>query len=101
MAEAGACATKIVGSKMVKTDSFGISLHGVPDYVGFDSTIVSSTVLRNSPEHLSLIHSRATEPSINQAFTPDWYRNRSQPSALPNHIDDHPVVLARLQLIQS
>jgi hypothetical protein len=93
VAEAGACATKIVGSKVVKANSFGISLHGVPDNVGFYSVILSSTVLRNSPEHLALSHSRVAEPSINRTFTPDWYRNRSESSALPNHIDDHPVVL--------
>ena len=65
------------------------------------SLILSSAVLRNSPEHLAFSHSRVAEPSINQTFTPDWYRNRSQSSALPNHVDDHPVVLPRLQLIQS
>jgi hypothetical protein len=100
MAEAGACATKIVGSKMVKADSFGMALHGVPDYVSFHSIILSSAVLRNSPEHLTFGHSRATEPSINQRFTPDRHRNRSQSSSLPKHIDDHPVVLPGLQLIQ-
>jgi hypothetical protein len=98
MAEAGACAAKIVRSKVVKANSFGISLHGVPDYVGFYSVILSSAVLQNSPEHFALSHSRVAEPSINQIFTPDWYRNRSQSSALPNQIDDHPVVLPRLQL---
>jgi hypothetical protein len=101
MAEAGTCATKIVGSEMVKAVSFGISLHGIPDYVGFHSIILSSTVLRNSPEHLTFRYSRATEPSINQTFTPAWHRNCSQSSPLPEHIDDHPVVLPRLQLIQS
>jgi hypothetical protein len=101
MAEAGTCATKIVGSKMVKADSFGVSLHGVPDYVGFHVIMLSSAALRNSPEHLTFRHSRNTEPGINQRFTPDRHRNRSQPSSLPKHIDDHPVVLPRLQLIQS
>jgi len=86
---------------MVKANSFGVSLHGVPDYVGFYSLILSSAALRNSPEHLALSQSRVAESSINQTFTPDWHRNRPQSSALFNHIDDHPVVLARLQLIQS
>jgi hypothetical protein len=101
MAEAGACATKIVGSKMVEADSFGISLHGVPDYVGFHSIILSSAVLRNSPEQFTFRNSRATEPSINQRLTPDRHRDRSQSSSLSKHIDDDPVVLPRLQLIQS
>jgi hypothetical protein len=92
---------EIVGSKMVKDDSFGISLNGVPDYVGFHSIILLGAVLRDSPEHLTFLHSRATEPSINQRFTSDRHRNRSQSSSLPRHIDDHPVILPRLQLIQS
>jgi hypothetical protein len=83
MAEAGACATKIVGSKMVKADSFGIPLDGVPDYIGLHSIIPSSAVLRNSPEHLTFRHSRAKEPRIDQRFTPDRHRNRSQSSSLP------------------
>src|SRR3984885_12138635 len=96
MAEAGACATKIVGGKMVKTDSFGISLHGVPSYRGFQCIILSNSILRNSPEHHTFRHTRTTEPSINQRFTPDRHRNRSQPSSLPKHIDDHPVVFAAI-----
>jgi hypothetical protein len=101
MAEACACATKIVGSKMVNTDSLGISLHGVPDYVCFHSITLLSAILRNSPEHLAFSHSRVMEPTIYQTFTPDRHGNRSQSSTLPNHIDDHQVVLPRLQLIQS
>jgi hypothetical protein len=101
MAEAGACATEIVRSKMVKANSLGISLHRIPDYVGLYSFILSGAVLRNSPEHLAFSHSRFTQPSINQTSTPDWHRDRSRPAALPNHIDDHPVVLSRLQLITS
>jgi hypothetical protein len=65
MAEAGTCATKIVGSEMVKADSFGISLHGVPDYVGFHSINLSSTVLRNSPEHLTLLASNGAKYQSN------------------------------------
>jgi hypothetical protein len=87
--------------ELVKANSFGISLYGVPDYVGFYPFVLSSAVLRNSPDYFPFGHSRVAQPSINQTFTPDWYRNRSQPSALPNHIDDNPVVLPRLQLIQS
>jgi hypothetical protein len=34
MAETGASATKIVGCQMANADSFGVSLHGIPDYVG-------------------------------------------------------------------
>jgi hypothetical protein len=34
MAEAGASATKVVGCQMFKADSFGVSLHRIPDNVG-------------------------------------------------------------------
>jgi hypothetical protein len=39
MAEAGAGATKIVGCQMVNADSFGVSLHGIPDYVLYHSLL--------------------------------------------------------------
>ncbi len=57
MAEAGASATKIVGCQMVNTDSFGGSLHGIPDYVDCHSFILSSPIFRNSFEHLAFSHS--------------------------------------------
>ena len=34
VAEAGASATKIVGCQMANANSFGVLLHGIPDYVG-------------------------------------------------------------------
>jgi hypothetical protein len=70
MAEAGASATKIVGCQMVNADSFGVSLHGIPDHVTCDSSILPSPILRNSSEHLAFSHSRVMEPYIYQIFTP-------------------------------
>jgi hypothetical protein len=61
---------------MVNANPLSISLHGIPDYVGFYSLILSSAVLRNSPEYLAVSHSRVTEPSVNQISTPNWHRNR-------------------------
>jgi len=48
MAEAVASATKIVGCQMVNADLFGVSLHGIPDYIGCHSFILPSVILRNS-----------------------------------------------------
>jgi hypothetical protein len=45
MAEAGASATKIVGCQMVNADSFGVSLHGIPDYVGCHFFILPNPTL--------------------------------------------------------
>jgi hypothetical protein len=45
MAEAGASATKIVGCQMVNADSFGVSLHGIPDYISRHSSILPSPTL--------------------------------------------------------
>jgi hypothetical protein len=101
MAEAGASATKIVGRQMVKADTFSVSLHGIPDYVGCHSIILPSPILRNSSEPLAFSHSCLADPHIYETFTPRRHRDRSQPSALPDHIDDHPVAFSQLQLIQS
>jgi len=64
MAEAGASATKIVGCQMVNADSFGVSLHGIPDYVSCHSFVLQSPILRNSSEHLAFSHSYVVDPSI-------------------------------------
>ena len=101
MAKAGAGATKIVGCQMINADPFGISLHGIPDYVGCHSFILPSPILRNSSEHPAFSHSYVVDPSIYETFTPRRHGNRSQSAALPNHIDDHPVAFSQLQLIQS
>jgi len=101
MAEAGASATKIVGYQMANANSFGVSLHGIPDYVGCYSFILPSPILRNSSEHLAFSHSCVVDPNIYETFTPRRHRDRSQSPALPNHIDDHPVAFPQLQLIQS
>ena len=101
MAEASASAAKIVGCQMVNADSFGVSLHGIPNYVGWHSFILPSPILRNSSEHLAFSHSCIVDPNIYETFTPRRHGDRSQSSALPNHIDDHPVAFPQLQLIQS
>jgi len=101
MAEAGASATKIVGCQMVNADSFGVSLHGIPDYVGCHSFILPSPILRNSSEHLAFSHSCVADPNIYETFTPRRHGDRSQSSALSNQIGDHPMAFPQLQLIQS
>ena len=101
MAEAGASATKIVGCQMVYAYSFGVSLHGVPDYVGCRSFILPSPILRNSSEHFAFSHSCVVDPNIYETFTPRRHGDRPQSSALPNLIDAHPVAFPQLQLIQS
>jgi hypothetical protein len=45
MAETGASATKIVGYQMANADSFGITFHGIRDYVGCHSFILPSLIL--------------------------------------------------------
>jgi hypothetical protein len=57
IAEAGARATKIVGCRMANANLFGVSLHGIPDYVGCHSFILPSPILRNSSEHFAFSHS--------------------------------------------
>jgi hypothetical protein len=80
MAEASASATKIVRCQMVNADSFGVSLHCIPDYVGCHSSILPSTILRNSPEHLAFSHSCVVDPNIYETFTPRWHGTvRSRP----------------------
>jgi hypothetical protein len=64
MAEAGAGATKIVGCQMFNADSFGVSLHGIPNYLGCRSFILPSPILRNSSEHLAFGHSCDVDPSV-------------------------------------
>jgi hypothetical protein len=86
---------------MVKADSFGISLHGVPDYVGFTPSscrVPCFETRRNTlPSVTREPRTQASIKDLHQIGTKD----RSQSSSLSKHIDDHPVVLPRLQLIQS
>jgi hypothetical protein len=63
---------------MFKPDSRGITFHGTPDRVGCHSNILPSTTFRNAPEYFTASHSQAPEPSVNQSFTPDRHRHRSQ-----------------------
>jgi hypothetical protein len=67
MAEAGACATKIVGSKMVEADSFGISPHGIPDYVRCHATFLCLSRFRDSSEDSSFrshLNAGAMHPEV-------------------------------------
>ena len=105
MAEAGASATKIVGCQMVNADSFGVSLHGIPDYVGCHSLFLPSPILRESSEHLAFSHSCVVDPNIYETFTPRRHRHRSSvvlpsrpyrrsPSGFPSIAAD-PIVSSR------
>jgi len=77
MAETCASATKIVGCQVVNADSFGVSPHGIPDYVGCRSFALPNPILRDSSEDLAFRHSSVVEPSIYEAFTPGWHADRS------------------------
>jgi hypothetical protein len=101
VAEAGASTTKIVGCQMLNADLLGVSLHGIPDYVGCHSFVLPSPILRNPSEYLAFTHSCRADPSIYEFFTPRRYRYGSQSSTLPNHIDDDPMTFSQLQLIES
>jgi hypothetical protein len=89
------------GAKWPMPIRLAYRFHGIPDYVGCHSFILPSPILRNSSEHLAFSHSRVVDPNIYETFTPRRYGDRSQSSARPNHIDDHPVAFPQLQLVQS
>jgi hypothetical protein len=64
MAEAGACATKIVGREMVDADSFGILFYRTPNNIGSDSKTPFSPVFPYSSEYLAFGYSGGAKPTI-------------------------------------
>jgi hypothetical protein len=62
---------------------------------------LSRSILQNPSEHFSLIHARIAEPDIYKPLAPIRHRHRSYPSALAHQIDNDPVAIPQLQLIQS
>src|SRR5713226_2480532 len=101
MAEAGATATKIVRCQIVYAGSLGTPFDRIPNYVGCHSSILSLSILQNPSEEFSLAHARMAEPNVHKSLAPSRDRHRSYPSALANQIDNNPVALPQLQLIQS
>src|SRR5216683_2148490 len=101
MAEAGATATKIVGCQILYAGPLGTPFDRIPDYVGCHASILACSILQNPSEQFSFAHARMAEPNIHQPLAPSRDRHRSYASALANQIDNNPVALPQLQLIQS
>jgi hypothetical protein len=101
MADARAAATKIVRCQIAYAGLLGATFDRIPDYVGSHPSILSRSILQNPSEHFPIVHARMAEPDIYKSFAPIRHRHRSNPSALALQIDNGPVALPQLQLIQS
>src|SRR5260370_29763573 len=101
MAEAGATATKMVGCEILYAGPLGTPFDRIPDYVGCHASILALSILQNPPEHFSFPHARMAEPNIHKPLAPNRDRHCSHSSTLANQVDNNPVALPQLQLIQS
>ena len=90
-----------MGCQILYAGPFGTAFDRIPDYVGCHSTILSRAVLQNPSEHFPFAHFRMAEPNVHKPLAPIRHRHRSYPSALAHQIDNNPVALPQLQLIQS
>ena len=101
VAKASAGAAKVVRCEMADADPFGISLYGGPDHVGSYARSQFRPVSPDPPKNFAFTHACIGKPSINECFAPIRNGHCSQPSRLAEQIDDHPMSVPRLQLIQS
>jgi hypothetical protein len=101
MAETGATATKIVRRQILYAGLLGTPFDRIPDYVVCHSSTLSRSIPQNPSEHFARAHARMPEPAINERLAPGRHRDSSHPAAFANQIDDNPVPLPQLQLIQA
>jgi hypothetical protein len=101
MADVRATATKIVRCQIAYAGQLGATFDRIPDYVGCHPSVLSRSILQNPSEHFPIVHARMAEPDIYKSLAPVRHRHRSNPSALALQIDNGPVALPQLQLIQS
>jgi hypothetical protein len=85
---------------MVNAGSLSTPFDRIPHNVCSHASIPSRSILRDASEHSSLAHARMAEPNIYEPLAPCRHRYGSQSSALANQIDDDPVTLPQLKLIQ-
>jgi hypothetical protein len=92
---------KIVRCQMVNAGSLSTPFDCIPHNVCSHASIPSRFILQNASEHSPLAHARMAEPNINKPLAPCRHGYGSQSSALANQIDNDPVALPQLKLIQS
>ena len=100
MAETGAAAAKIVRRQILYAELLGAPFYRIPDDVVCHAS-ASSRSIPHPPEYLALAHARMPEPTINEHLAPSRHRDSSHPSSFADQIDDNPVAISQLQLIQA
>src|SRR6202007_640515 len=84
-------ATKVVGWQMGNAVLFGVSLHRLPQYVRCPSSSCQVPFFETRLNPLPSLTPVSWIQTSMRFFTPRRHGDRSQSSALPNHIDDYPV----------
>jgi hypothetical protein len=100
MAEARAAATRSWGARFSMPARLAHRLAAYQTTLAVTPPSCRAT-LQNPPEHFPLIHGRIADPDIYKPLAPIRDRHRSYPTALAHQIDDDPVALPQLHLIQS
>jgi hypothetical protein len=99
MAEFCAGPAQITRSKMIQLHPFRAPSNNIPDDVLGNSFAPRRTVTADSPENPARCDLGGRHPSIDGGLHPSWYRRGPNVTAFANQVDDGPMSLPDLDVI--
>ena len=99
MAQTGACAPKIVWSKIFQTTFRTSGLYDPPDDLRTESALSDPLGLIDGPKYGTSSDTGGCQPVVHCRFDPGWDRYRPNVAALAYEIGDYPMLLSLLQTL--
>jgi hypothetical protein len=100
VAETGAGATQIMGSKTRQAHLPCILLNHVPDYLLRNSITPENPGSTDTTEQFAALDAACAQPLVKNCLDPGWEGYRPNVTALTHQVDDGPPLIALLDVLQ-
>src|SRR5690348_5795453 len=100
MTQPGTRSPEVVGRELRYSQPFRVFLDNVPDYFLRNLRSPNNAFTANASENLTVCDPRHVQPVVNGLFYPVGHGNRSDVYSFPDQVNDGPMVLPALDVIQ-
>jgi hypothetical protein len=98
VAQTGACAPQVMRSNILQATFRASGLNQASDYLRTESAVPNALGLIDGPKYRAHGDARGGHPVVHRGFDPGWDWNRPHVVALPDHVGDHPMLFALVQV---
>src|SRR5580765_7870759 len=100
MTEPGTRSPEVVWCEFGYAQPFRVFLHNVPDHFLRNLRPPNNTFAANASENLTVHDLRDSQPVVDRLLHPIGHGNRANVPSFPNEVNDGPMVLTTLDVVQ-